>query len=126
MSEETSEVAELALLEAMHLFVLTAEQFGELLVVDIEEVAEPLANVPVEGKVGTILRAALDDHIAQFDLLARSDGQLEQLVAAFFEIDSRHDDQVDRLPQLDQVLLRDVFDLLLTIDHRCFVGLGLT
>ena len=62
MSEEACQVAQLALLKSMHTFILAGEKLRELLLIDFEEMAEPLADMAVEGQVGTILHATLDDH----------------------------------------------------------------
>ena len=71
-----------------------------------------MPNMPIEGQVGPILRATLNDHIAKLDFLTWPDLKLEQLMTALFELDGRHDDQVDSLTQLDQVTLCKVLDFL--------------
>jgi len=64
VGEEAGKVAELALLEAVDALVLAGEKFAEFLPVDVEELAEALADIAIEWQVRPVLRAALDDHIA--------------------------------------------------------------
>lgn len=71
----------------MDAFILVCEELAELFLVDLVKMAEPLTDVAVEGQVGAVLRATLDHHVAKFDLLARPNLQLEQLVAALFKLD---------------------------------------
>jgi len=77
MGEEACQVAKLALLESMHALVLADEKLREPVTIDLEQVAEPLANVTIEGEVCAVLHAALNHHVAKLDLLARPDLQLE-------------------------------------------------
>ena len=100
MRKEASQVSQLALLKPMHAFILRGEKLTELLLVHLEQMAEPLANVPVVRQVGTVLHATLDHHGAEFDLLPGADLQLEQFVTALLELYGRHYDQVDCLTQL--------------------------
>ena len=101
----------------MHTLILTCEKLFKLLSIDLEQVAESLAYVPIEGQVGPVLHATLNHHIAKLDLLARSDLQLEQFVAALLILYSRHDDQVYSFAQFNQIFLGEVFDFLNT--WRC-------
>jgi len=64
VGEEAGKVAELALLETVDALVLAGEKLAEFLPVDVEELAEALADIAVEWQVRPVLRAALDDHIA--------------------------------------------------------------
>lgn len=63
-------------------------------------------------EVRPVLHAALDDHIAELNLLAGSDLHLKKLVTAFFKVNCRHDDQVDRLSKLNQIAFGEVFHFL--------------
>ena len=85
------------------------------------QLAEPLADVAVEFRVGTLLRAALDHHVAHLDLEARWQLHLEQLVHALLKVKRRHDRQVDRAPQVDQVRLGAVLDLDLLLCSGCLL-----
>ena len=67
----------------------------------------------IVSQIRSILHAAFEHHVTQFHLLTRADLKLKQLMAAFFEIYTRHNDQVDGLSQLNEVLLGKVLDLLL-------------
>ena len=84
----------------MYTFILACKEFRELLLIDLEQVAEALPNVPIERQVGTILHATLDDHAAKFDLLTGADLQLQEFVATLIELDSRHNNEVYSLSEL--------------------------
>ena len=112
MGKEARQVSQLALLESVHALVLRGEQLAKFLLVHLEQVAEALSYVSIEGQVCTILHTALDDHGAKFDFLASPYLQFEQLVAALLELHRGHDDEVDCLAQLDKVLLRVVLNFL--------------
>ena len=64
MGKQAGQVTELTLLQAMYTFILASKEFQEFLLIDLEQVAEALPNVPIERQVGTILHATLDDHAA--------------------------------------------------------------
>ena len=66
----------------MDALILAGKELTELFPIDVEKLAEPLSNVAVKRQVRAILHAALNDHIAEFDLLAGPDLQFEQLVTA--------------------------------------------
>jgi len=76
VGKETSQVPELGLLEPMDLLVLHFEQLHVLLLIQFKELAVALTDVPVVGKICAVLHAALDHHVAEFDLLSRSYLQL--------------------------------------------------
>lgn len=59
------------------------------------EFAEPFSNKTVETGVGTLLRTTLDDHVAEFDLLAFLNVDLHQLVHCFLVTQSVHDREVN-------------------------------
>ena len=69
MCEEARQVAEFTLLESVHTLILVGKELGKLFLVNFEEVAEALADVSIEGQVGSVLHAALNHHAAQLDLL---------------------------------------------------------
>lgn len=79
--------------------------------------AESLSNVAIEGQVGAILHATLNDHTTEFDLLPASDLKLKQLVATFLKLDCRHDNEVDRLSELHEVFFSEIFNFLLVVDR---------
>lgn len=115
MCEEARKVAQLALLQTVDLLVLGLKQLGVLLLIQLEELAISLSNVSVVAQVSSVLHAALNHHVAKLDFLPWTDLHFEQLMAALFEVDSRHDYQVDRLAQLHQVSLGEVLHLLQTV-----------
>jgi hypothetical protein len=112
VSEEASQVSQLALLEPMNALILTLKKLREFLLVDLVNLAESLACVSIELQICSLLHAALDNHVAEFDFLARSDLKFEELVTALFVFDGRHDNQVDRLAELHKILVCEVFDFL--------------
>ena len=112
MGEEACQVAQLALLKSMHALVLAGEKLGELLLIDFKEMAESLSNVAIEGQVSAILHATLNDHTTEFDLLPASDLKLKQLVTTFLKLDCGHDNEVDRLSELDEVFFSEIFNFL--------------
>ena len=57
----------------MDAFILAGEELTKFVTVGLVQVAEALANVPVEWQVGPILHAALNHHVAQLDLLTWTD-----------------------------------------------------
>ena len=59
----------------------------------------------------SLLAATLDQHGAQLLLVAFRDVNFQQLVCALFEIERRHNREVDGASQVDQIHLRGVFDL---------------
>jgi hypothetical protein len=113
--EEARKVAQLTLLQTVDLLVLGLKQLGVLLLIQLEELAISLSNVSVVAQVSSVLHAALNNHVAQLDFLPWTDLHFEQLMAALFEVDSRHDYQVDCLAQLHQVSLGEVLHLLQTV-----------
>ena len=135
MGKEARQVSQLALLESVHALVLRGEQLAELLLVHLKQMTEALSYVSIERQVSTILHTALDNHGAKFDFLPSSYLKFEQFVAALLELHRRHDDEVDCLAQLDQVLLRVVLDFLykqrflrlntLAIEEDIFAYLGI-
>ena len=84
MCEEARQVAQFALLESMHTFILVGKELRELLLVDFEEVAEALADVSIEWQVSAVLHAALNNHTTQLNLLTWPNLELEKLMAALF------------------------------------------
>ena len=82
MCEEARQVAQLALLESMHTLILVSKELRELFLVDLEEVAEALADVSIEWQVSAVLHATLNHHAAQLDLLPRPNLKLQKLMAA--------------------------------------------
>jgi hypothetical protein len=67
----------------------------------------------IVSQISPILHAAFKHHVAQFYFLPRTDLKLKKLVATFFEVHTRHNDQIDGLAQLNQVLLCEILYLLL-------------
>ena len=77
MGEETGQIAEFGLLKSVNQLVLRLEQLRVKLNVGGVQYAESLAYVPVVAQVGSVLHAALENHVAEFDLLAWSDLKLQ-------------------------------------------------
>mmetsp|Transcript_31091 Transcript_31091/g.65530 ORF Transcript_31091/g.65530 Transcript_31091/m.65530 type:complete len:434 (-) Transcript_31091:286-1587(-) len=90
--------------------VLLREELVEDNLVRLVDHAEALAEQAVEAEVGALLRAALDEHRGDLDLLPLAQLELHQLVRALVHRRRRHDRQVDRAPEVDQVLLGEVVD----------------
>ncbi len=60
----------------MHTLILVCEKLQKFLLVNFEKMAKTLTNVPIEGQVGPILSATLDDHVTKLDFLAWTDLEL--------------------------------------------------
>ena len=82
MCEEARQVAQFALLESMHTLVLVGKELRELFLVNLEEMAEALADMSIEWQVSAVLHATLNHHTAQLDLLPRPNLKLKKLMAA--------------------------------------------
>jgi len=95
--EETRKVPQLGLLKSMNCVKLCFEQLLKGFYVCSWELAESLADMTVVAQIGAVLHAAFKDHIAKFYLLPRSDLEFEEFVAAFLEVNRRHNHQVDSL-----------------------------
>lgn len=85
MTKEASNVAQPVRLVAMDAVVVGAEAFFEEARPLPSQLAHALPNVTVKSAEGTLLRAALDDHVAELDFLALGDLELEELVRRFLE-----------------------------------------
>lgn len=86
--EELGSVAELVDFEPVHRLVLAVEEVQEEgWILLWEEHAQPLGKQPEESEVRPLLSAALEDHVAELGLLALPNVELEELVAALFEVD---------------------------------------
>ena len=82
-------------LEAVHSVVSVDKYFHEWFHIKFVDLAEPLAHQTKELLVGSLLRAAVDDHVAELGLLSRLDVQLVQFVNRLLEVQGRLDCQVD-------------------------------
>ena len=109
--EKARRVAQLARLEAVHRPVVLAEQVAEHLHVVLVERAEALGEETVEPQVRALLRAALEDHLADLDAVLEGHVDLEQLMGALLHVQRRLDGEVDGAAQIDHVRLRFVLDL---------------
>jgi len=119
--EELPDVPQLVRLETVHRGELHPEEGVEVLLVDRLEVAEALRLQGEEAVEHLLHGAAVNQHRADLLLLALPDVQLQDLVDALLEVHRRHDHEVDGTPEVHQVLLRVVDDVL----RRLLVLLGL-
>lgn len=115
VAKEPSNVSESIGLITMNGVVVVAKALFEVFGPFPMQFAEAFSHVAVEFAVGAFLGATLDDHVAQLDILAFGDLELEQLVNALFEIERGHDGQVDGPTQVDEVGLGSIVDLELTL-----------
>ena len=82
-------------LEAVHSVVSVDKYFHEWFHIKFVDLAEPLAHQTKELLVGSLLRAAVDDHVAELGLLPRLYVQLIQFMNRLLEVQGRLDCQVD-------------------------------
>ena len=68
MPEEACDVSEAIGLISVNCSVIVAERLLEAIVPDTIEFAEPFTDETIESRVGALLRATLDDHVAKLDL----------------------------------------------------------
>lgn len=101
VSEETSDVTQTVCLVAVNRVVVFGKCSLEQVRPQAIDLCEPLSNQAVELGVGSFLGATLDNHRRQFWLQTGGQVDLHQFVTAFFEIDTRHDRQVDGSTQID-------------------------
>ena len=73
-------------LEAVHSVVSVDKYFHEWFHIKFVDLAEPLAHQTKELLVGSLLRAAINDHVAQLQFLTRFNIQLVQFVDCLLEI----------------------------------------
>lgn len=109
--EELADVPEPVGVQSVRCVVNVLEDLLELLRVDFVDGAEALGQQAVELLVGSLLGAAVEEHVAQLALLARLQLHPHQLVRALLEVQTRVDRQVNRAPQGDQVGLGVVDDV---------------
>lgn len=113
--EEFGDVADLVGLEPVDDGVVFDEEVEEVFLVQVVDLAEALGEQAEELEVGAFLHAAVDDHAAELGFVAAADVELHELVCALVVVDRVHDDQVDRLAQLQQVVFGEVQDLRLRL-----------
>lgn len=94
------------------------------------EFAETFADKTIEGRVRTLLRATLDNHVGQFNLTCsvsiRKEKRVgmsylftllqlnfQQLVDRFLIVEGIHDSQIDHPPQINEIRFGTVFNTLL-------------
>lgn len=108
MGEHLGDVSQFVGFQSMASFVLFLEDFLERTDVLVLDLAKALRQLAEELLVGPLLRATIQDHVAQFLLLARLDLHLEQLVRTFLVVERRLDGQIDRAPEGHDIRLRRV------------------
>jgi hypothetical protein len=65
------------------------------------EITEPFAHETIEFAECPFGGTTIDDHVDKFHLLPFLEVDLHELVTTFFEIDRRHDGQVNRTTEVD-------------------------
>lgn len=73
MPEETRNVAQSVGLVSMDGVIVVGKSFFEVLGPHTIELAESLANQPVELRIRSLLRATLHNHVAELDLVKGDD-----------------------------------------------------
>lgn len=111
VAKESSNVAKTIGFVPMDCVVIVAETRLKILRPVARQFAEALAHVAVEFAVSAFLRATLDNHVAQFDVLSFRNLQLEQLVHTLFKVQGRHDGEVDGASEIDEVRFSSVLNL---------------
>lgn len=122
VAEEPRDVAQSIGLIPMDCVVVFGKSSLEQVGPQTVDLREPFANEPIELRVRSLLRATLDNHGRQFVLETSRQGYFHQLVTAFFKVDTRHDRQIDRSSQIDQVCVALVFDVHLLFFVLVFIG----
>ena len=88
MAEELGPIPELVHLKSVEGLILLDEEVAELGLIDVRvKKAEPLRKEAVEAQVGSLLCAALENHVTKLNLLPLSDIQLQKLVTALLKVD---------------------------------------
>ena len=83
----------------MDIVVGLSEELEELGCVELRvDQAEALGQQAIETKVGPLLHATLEDHVAKLHFLTLTDVKFEELVAALLIVNGGHDYQVDGTP----------------------------
>jgi hypothetical protein len=108
--EEQGHVADFVGLEAVDCRILLPECGVEGLLVHAIHHAEALPHEAVVALVRPLVRAALNEHVAQLPFVAAGDLDLGELVRALFEGRRAHYGQVDGPPQVHQLRLGQVHD----------------
>lgn len=87
VAEEASNVAQSIGLVSMDGVVVSCEAARKRFRPLAMELAEALAHVAIELAVGSLLRTALDDHVAQLDILTFGDVELQKLVDTLLKVE---------------------------------------
>lgn len=95
VTKESGNVSEAVGLVSMDGFVVVGKRFFEKVLPKPVELAEALADVAVELRIGSLLRTTFHNHRDQFRFLAGGQRDFHQLVTAFLKVDRRHDCEVD-------------------------------
>jgi hypothetical protein len=111
MSKEACNVPQTVRLVAVNSVVVFGECGLEQVRPEAVNLSKPLSNQTIELGVCPFLGATLDDHRRQFRLHAGREIDLHQLVTAFFKVDTRHDCQVNRPTEIDEVSVGLVLDI---------------
>jgi hypothetical protein len=128
MSEETRDIAQAIGFIPVNRIVVFRERRLKKVRPETIDLCEPFPNQTVELGVCPLLRATLNDHRRKLMLQTSGQRDFHQFVAAFFEIDTRHDRQVDRPSEVDEVriaLVLDVHPPFFLLLFRALIGLVL-
>lgn len=88
VTKELGNVSDSVGFEAVNVSIDGAETDQKRIRPDGIDFGEALAKQAVEFKVGTLLAAALNQHICKLGFEASGEGYFEEFVAAFLEIDT--------------------------------------
>jgi hypothetical protein len=115
VAEESSNVSKSVRFVPVDRVIVFSERCFKQVGPEPVDLCKALADKTIELGVRSLLRAAFDNHGRQLGLLSRRQIDLHELVAALFEINAGHDGQVDGSPQIDEIGVRLVFDIHLSI-----------
>ena len=114
MSEHLGDISQFVRFQSMASFVLFFEDFFERTDILVFDLAKALRQLTEELLVRSLLSAAIENHVAQFLLLARFDLHLEQLVRAFLVVERGLNGQIHGAPEGNDVCFGGIDD------HRRF------
>lgn len=122
VAEEASNVAESVCLVAVDCVVVLGECSFEEVRPEAIDLSKSFTDQAVELRIRALLGATFDDHRWELGLEASGQRDLHQFVTAFFEVDTRHDCQVYRPPQVHKVCVGLILDIHLPLFLRLFIG----
>lgn len=111
VAEEASDIPQSVRLVPVDGVVVLCERLFKKIGPQAVELGKSFAEQAEELGICLLLGAALHDHRGEFVFLARGELDLHQFVGRFLEVERRHDGQVDRPPQVDEIGVCLIFDL---------------